>query len=426
MPRETKAEVIQNNTDVSIKERGDSENEEEEDNSTPEQEADEPEQKHEVIAKGDDENSEGEGQEHTLGDQDPTEPSPEDNTNPSLSDIIEPTDSGSNPEPSPTTSAEEPEPTPDPEEDHDAEEEGKDEEERGQDPEATPTPDEATTITEGQPEPTATTDASITATDAAPEPTDPAVGIASTTTVTTTQSQSSSQMDPTATKASKGEDVGPTTLPKHKGESNGKQMALTIGVIVAAIVIASAVGIWIFRKWKLTPSRQFKSKITGSKGAGVVYGAGSSGHEDRSEYNSYDEIIRPEAYEKGLSPMTSVMTSSAMSTPTYPPATATIAGHHEATEYDFGYASYLQHQQQQQPMSNGNFRQDHSDYNHYGYDSGVPPPMPMSEASAMRTSVVSNPVPNVIGGVQAVGHNIHGYGSEDYTQNDHFLRELRE
>ncbi|KAG0280331.1 hypothetical protein BGZ95_010532 [Linnemannia exigua] len=413
-------------------ERGDDEDEEdnnkeeeEEDSSTPEQEADEPEQEHEAIVKeGDDENSE-EGQEHTLGDQDPTEPPPEDSTNPSPSDIIKPTDSGSDPELSSTTSAEDQEPTPDPEEDHGDKDEYNDEEGHGQDPESTPTPDEATATTEEQPEPTATTDASTTATNAGPEPTDPAVGITSTTTATTTQNRPSSQMDPTATKASKDEEVEPTTLSEHKEETHGNQMALTVGVIVAAIVIATVVGIWIFRKWKLSPSRQFKRKITGgSAGAGVVYGTGSSGHGDRSEYNSYDEIIRPEAYENGSPQMTSVMTSShssPMSTPTYPLATATVAGHHEATEYDFGYAAYLQHQQQQQQsMSN------HNDYNHYGYDSGVPAPMPMSEASAMRTSVGSSPVPNVIGGIQAMGHNIHGYGSEDYTQNDHFLRELRE
>jgi hypothetical protein len=36
------------------------------------------------------------------------------------------------------------------------------------------------------------------------------------------------------------------------------------------------------------------------------------------------------------------------------------------------------------------------------------------------------PEPAVIRGASATGHNIHGYGSEDFSQNNHFLRELRE
>ncbi|KAF9907567.1 hypothetical protein EC991_010779 [Linnemannia zychae] len=406
------------------------EDKEEQTDNTPEPEADEPQQEQDVIVKGDDEE-----QEHTLGDdgdQDPTDPSPEDITNPSPSDIIEPTDTGSDPEPSPTTSAEEPETTPAPEEDRGDKEEDKNEEGHGQEPDPTPTPDEAITTTEDQPEPTTKNDAAATTTDSLPEPTDPVV--AATSTTTTTQNRPPSQLDPTTTKASKDKDVGPTMLPEHKEETNGNQMALTIGVIIAAIVIASVIGIWIFRKWKLSPSRQFKSKIAGgSGGAGVVYGTnGSSGQSDHSEYNSYDEIFRPEAYENGQPPMTSVMTSSpgvaamAMPTPAYPPAV--VVGH-DTEEYNYGYASY---EQQQQPLGNDNYHQHHhqqdynQDYNHYGYDSRAPALMPMSEASAMRTSVVSNSAPPVVGGVQATGHNIHGYGSEDYTQNDHFLRELRE
>ncbi|KAF9132246.1 hypothetical protein BGW39_000498 [Mortierella sp. 14UC] len=369
---------------------------EEQKDNTPKPEADEPEQEQEVIAEeGDDED-----QEHTLGDGGDQDPSSEDITNPSPSNIIEPTDTGSDPGlSSTTTTAEKPEPTPAPEEGH----EDKDEEGQGQEPEPTPTPNEATTTTEDQPEPTITNDSAVATTDpAVSEPTDPAVAITST--ITTTPNQPSSQMDPITTKASKGEEVGPTMLPEHKEETNGNQMALTAGVIVAALVIAS-------------PSRRFKSKTAGGSGAaGVVYGADSSGHGDRSEYNSYDEILRPDTYETGAPPMTSIM-----STPAYPAAVVTG---HDTIEYGHGYASYLQ---QQQSMGSDNYQQHHQqDYNHYGYDSGVPAPMPMSEASAMRTSVVSNSAPTVIGGVQATGHNIHGYGSEDYTQNDHFLRELRE
>lgn len=109
------------------------------------------------------------------------------------------------------------------------------------------------------------------------------------------------------------------------------------------------------------------------------------------------------------------MTSVTMAASAYP---AAVAG----SEYEYGYAHYEQMQQQQQQQSMGGDA-NYQSYQ-YGYNSGAVPAM--SEASAMRASVTTIPNPNVIGGVPAVGHNIHGYGSEDYTQNDHFLRELRE
>jgi hypothetical protein len=103
--------------------------------------------------------------------------------------------------------------------------------------------------------------------------------------------------------------------------------------------------------------------------------------------------------------------------PAYPTAAAI------GSEYEYGYAHYEQLQQQQSMGSDNSYQQ--PSY-HYGYNSGAIPAM--SEASAMRVSVVdtSSPDANVIGGVPATGHNVHGYGSEDFTKNDHFLRELRE
>ncbi|KAF8944855.1 hypothetical protein BGZ47_003614 [Haplosporangium gracile] len=348
-------------------------------------------------------------QEHTSEGQDPTEFVPEEITN-----------SGSNQEPTPMTTAGESELASKPEDED--KEENKDENGHGEEPTPAPTPDDATTITE-EPEPASATDvdaATITDADAVLESTDPAVAITSSTKITnSSQDHPSGQTDSTVTKASKDEEVGPTTLPTDKKETNSNTTALTAGgVIVAAIVIASVIGIWIFRKWKFSPSRRFKSKIIGRSAKGekaaaiTVYGSGN-GHDDRSEYNSCDEILRPEAYEIGPEPsMISVTTA----TPAYP---ATVAG----SEYEYGYAHYeqIQQLQRQQPMGGDINYQPYQ----YGYNSRVPA---MSEASAMKASatIISNPNPNVIGGVPATGHNIHDYGSEDYTQNDHFLRELRE
>ncbi|KAF9154879.1 hypothetical protein BG015_011746 [Linnemannia schmuckeri] len=384
-----------------IVKRDDGEDEDEDDTSAQEAEAGEPAPEQEVIAKeGNDD------EEYITRGQDLTELVPEEITN-----------SGSDQEPTSTTTAEESEPTSKPEDED--KEESKDKNGLDEEPTPAPIPDDTTTITE-EPEPASATDASEAATtdaDAVPEPTDPAVAITSSTKITdSSQDRPSGQTDLTVTKASKNEEAGPTTLPKHKEETNSNTMALTVGVIIAAIVIASVIGIWIFRKWKLFPSRQFKSKIIGGSAkkekatAAAVYGPGN-GHDDRSEYNSRDEIFRPEVYEIEPEPP---MTSVTMTTPAYP---AAVAG----SEYEYGYAHYEKMQQQQQPMSGDTNYQPYQ----YGYNSGVPA---MSEASEMRASVttISNPKPNVIGGVPATGHNIHGYGSEDYTQNDHFLRELRE
>ncbi|KAF9549780.1 hypothetical protein EC957_002845 [Mortierella hygrophila] len=383
------------------------------DEDTPDQETEarEPEQEQELIVKEGDK----EDEEHTSGGQDPTEPVPDEITNPSPSSIVEPTDSGSDQEPTPTTIAGESEPTPTP---SDEEDKGGDRVESGHEEEPTPaaTPDDAAATTTDEPEATTSTNASEAITsDSALDPTDSAVAITSSSTTTiTSQNRPSGQTDPTATKASKDEGGGPTTLLGHKEETRSNTSALTAGVIVAAVVIASVIGVWIFRKWKLSPSRHFKNKITGgfTKGgaaaSAVVYGSGK-GHDDHSEYNSYDEIIRPEAYDIAPpSPMTSVT----MAAPAYPVA---VAG----SEYEYGYAHYEQMQQQQTMGGDANYQS-----YQYGYNSGAVPAT--SEASALRASVTSIPNPNVIGGVPAVGHNIHGYGSEDYTRNDHFLRELRE
>ncbi|KAF9140456.1 hypothetical protein BGX30_006507 [Mortierella sp. GBA39] len=372
------------------------------DDDTPDQEmgAREPEQVQEVIAKEGDK----EGEEHTSGGQDPTEPVPEEITN-----------SGSDQEPTPTTIAGESEPAPTPSAEEDK---GGDKVESGHEEELTPaaTPDDAATTATEEPVATTSTNASeATTTDSALEPTDPAVAITSSSTTTiTSQNRPSGQTDPTVTKASKDEEGGPTTLPGHKEETHSNTTALTVGVIVAVVVIASVIGVWIFRKWKLSLSRHFKNKITGGSTKGgaaasaVVYGSGK-GHDDHSVYNSYDKIIHPEAYDIAPpSPMTSVT----MAAPAYPVA---VAG----SEYEYGYAHYEQMQQQQTMGGDANYQS-----YQYGYNSGAVPAM--SEASAMRASVTSIPNPNVIGGVPAVGHNIHGYGSEDYTRNDHFLRELRE
>ncbi|KAG0044706.1 hypothetical protein BGZ83_010073, partial [Gryganskiella cystojenkinii] len=54
----------------------------------------------------------------------------------------------------------------------------------------------------------------------------------------------------------------PSTTKESDGPSSGSSLA-TAGIVVGSIVVAAAIGIWVFRKWKLSPSREFQSKING-------------------------------------------------------------------------------------------------------------------------------------------------------------------
>ncbi|KAG0361910.1 hypothetical protein BG005_007097 [Podila minutissima] len=56
----------------------------------------------------------------------------------------------------------------------------------------------------------------------------------------------------------------PTPTPTKKADEGGaSQQLLTAGIVVGSVVVAAAIGIWVFRKWKLSPSRDFQSKIRG-------------------------------------------------------------------------------------------------------------------------------------------------------------------
>lgn len=61
----------------------------------------------------------------------------------------------------------------------------------------------------------------------------------------------------------------PTAVPSSAnslGSNSGSSSdssgnVVTAAIVVGVVVIVSALGIWIFRKWKLSPSRDFKEKI---------------------------------------------------------------------------------------------------------------------------------------------------------------------
>ncbi|KAF9120178.1 hypothetical protein BGW39_011601 [Mortierella sp. 14UC] len=128
-------------------------------------------------------------------------------------------------------------------------------------------------------------------------------------TTTTTTSGSSSRGGHTnpgpgpATSTSDGT-AKPSNSASSGSTSSSNKTGITIGVVVGAVVIAGGIGVWVFRKWKLSPSRQFKSKIRSSAtvggingGMGGAAGAAIGGDDD---YGAYTDIFRPPAHDSAV------------------------------------------------------------------------------------------------------------------------------
>ncbi|KAF9299818.1 hypothetical protein BGZ74_008607 [Mortierella antarctica] len=299
-------------------------------------------------------------------------------------------------------------------------------------PEATPAtttepPVTTTTTTEPPITITTTTEPPVTTTT-----TDPPVTTTTTTTITTTSTTqdvttqpptSTSDRTTTKSKTSTSSDRGghqstgsvvhptvtsnsadrPSNLPSTSGSSSNKT-GITIGVVVAAIVIAGGIGVWVFRKWKLSPSRQFKSKIRNSSGgfSGGTMGAQGVGSVDHDEYDSYNDIFRPSAHDSAV--------------PTSMPPVGSSVGSSPRQDYQ-------QVSPQAQHISMSSTTGTVPDYSQYrytssaqGYDSGIP-------QAVLGGNTVS-------GGVDYYHPQNEAYISQDYSTNgranDQFLRELRE
>ncbi|KAF9998474.1 hypothetical protein BGZ65_006038 [Modicella reniformis] len=260
-------------------------------------------------------------------------------------------------------------------------------------------------------------------------------------------------------------------------QSEGSNTGATVGIIIGCLVVAGVIGVLIFRKWKLSPSRQFKTNLAGSTtdtesdlavkaaaaagaaGAGAaMYGQGHH-HEEASEYaTSYDNIYRP--HDASHPPMeaisgggASVVAVSAMGGYQYDPSQQYDASqqYDPSQQYpqqqpDYGYGDAYQQQQQQQqqqyPSSHvdGQYYQDpyqypqqqqlhhpqqqQHEYQAYDQYQQVPSTVPMATVAAGGGMAPTGaPMPTTAGGPP---RNVHSYSSEDFHQNDHFLRELRE
>ncbi|CAO3563390.1 unnamed protein product [Mortierella alpina] len=202
-----------------------------------------------------------------------------------------------------------------------------------------------------------------------------------------------------------------------EANKEGAKTSILIGVVAAALLLAAALGVWIVRKLKLSPSRQFRGKM-GSGGKGAAGGGVNArnnygpGHEDGSDYNSYDEFYR--GPESPLPMMAHAAGPSVI-------GGMVLSSHHATEEEDGVGRAYPSQNLAHMSMSSESM----TDYQQYSYGEGYAGTTGAGLAVPLPV-VAPAPLPSTIGGLPVVGHNVHKYGSEDYSQNTHFLRELRE
>ncbi|GJJ76952.1 hypothetical protein EMPS_09311 [Entomortierella parvispora] len=264
--------------------------------------------------------------------------------------------------------------------------------------------------------------------------------------------------DPSSTMSSAGAGVTRPADASTSGTSSSNKTAITIGVVIGAIVVCAGIGVWVFRKWKLSPSRQFKSKIRNSSNNGSVGGLGSgrSLEDDDVEYANYTDIFRPTAHDSALPVTASSMTTASASAAAVGSGqganlarggsgsgpSSTVSGSsppmqhaQQQVYYDDPYGQQVptqasQHQPHMSLSSTGTV----PDYSQYRYP-GTQQPLMMSGGHGYDSGVTGSILGGGGGGPAAFtslngsqGHQAHtSYASSDYpVANDHFLRELRE
>ncbi|KAG0286313.1 hypothetical protein BGZ96_009549 [Linnemannia gamsii] len=143
----------------------------------------------------------------------------------------------------------------------------------------------------------------------------------------------------------------PTPTNSDNKKSTGGNLA-TAGIVVGSVVVAAAIGIWVFRKWKLSPSRDFQRKIGGD------------------DYQDY-----PRTYESDTVFLRNLGDQPAEPAPTKSPYNASASLPSDDQYYDTGYANdttapggayaHGGHDGYGQPQA----AYDHQGYDHaHGYD----------------------------------------------------------
>ncbi|KAK3844632.1 MAG: hypothetical protein J3R72DRAFT_437621 [Linnemannia gamsii] len=294
-----------------------------------------------------------------------------------------------------------------------------------------------------------------------PEPT-PEPGTTTTTKkrTTTTTTSSSSRGEHTnpgpgpATSTSDGS-TKPSNTASSGSTSSSNKTGITIGVVVGAIVIAGGIGVWVFRKWKLSPSRQFKSKIRNSApvgginggmggASGAAIGAAIGGDDD---YDAYADIFRPQAHDSAVGgpAMASSMApvSVAGSSPPMQHQQQTLPqtqSQYELGMYDQqagqggqggqGHSPNHQHMSMSSAVTAATTVPDYSQYRYAtGYESGIPESILGNGQGGHHTGYGQQQQqyeqPYSMFGENSVYHP-EGSVSSNGRSTGHFLRELRE
>ncbi|KAF9400818.1 hypothetical protein BGX21_003456 [Mortierella sp. AD011] len=227
--------------------------------------------------------------------------------------------------------------------------------------------------------------------------------------VTSQPSRSSSSVNPTKTEPSTSKNNGkhsqtaPSTSSSASADgslskspntsssdsSSSNKTAITIGVAVGAVVIAGSIAVWIFRKAKLSPSRQFKSKIRNSELGGP---SGSRDLEiDTRDQDNYADIFRPPNHTTERPLTTNSIGGAGVGA-----APSVTESSPQSQHRDYQYQDYQDYQQPQQLITSS---QTVPHYSQYRYAQGGHGPV-MSSAGGGYESGVNEAV---IGGALSSG-----------------------
>ncbi|KAF9989545.1 hypothetical protein BGZ75_006092 [Mortierella antarctica] len=189
-------------------------------------------------------------------------------------------------------------------------------------------------------------------------------------------------------------------------EGGTNKTGITIGVAIGSVVVAAGIGVWIFRKWKLSPSRQFKTKIRSSVGGSIVPNRADDNPDD---YEMYSDIFRPAVHDSGF-PGVVAASSMAGSSPQMQHV------HYEQQPYDDHEQQMTPSQQQHVSLSATSTVPDYGQYRQQGQERWV-------DDGYGYDAVVNEAIIGSSGGP----YYPPTYASQDNGgPNDHFLRELRE